>query len=169
MNAATRPLKASRSTKSPSSFESGRARTSFQSSELSRSSSEVFAAAADHPVQVTRRDGESLVLMSASADAARSSLLELAAQLVAVSTSTEGTLAARMGDRFPWMLALNPADQEACANEILAAARASFATHEPHLAIAELTSWRETATAIAAGLGRESVEWLDHSDAVVRP
>ncbi|MGO4247989.1 hypothetical protein AB4Y87_12310 [Paenarthrobacter sp. RAF54_2] len=50
--------------------------------------------------------------MSESADAARISLLELAAQLVAVSTSTEGTLAARMSDRFPWMLALSPADRE---------------------------------------------------------
>jgi hypothetical protein len=107
--------------------------------------------------------------MSESADAARRSLLELAAQLVAVSTSTEGTLGARMSDRFPWMLALNPADQNVCANEILAAARASFATNQPHLAIAELTSWRETATAIAAGLGKEPVKWLESAEAVERP
>jgi hypothetical protein len=144
-------------------------RTTFQSSELSRASADVFAAAADHPVQVTRRDGESLVLMSESADKARDALLELAAQLVAVSTSTDGTLASRMSDRFPWMLALSPADQEACANAVLAAARASFATQQPHLAIAELTSWRETATAIAAGLGKEPVEWLDEAEAVERP
>lgn len=145
------------------------ARTSFQSSELSRSSAEVFAAAADHPVHVTRRDGESLVLMSESADAARRSLLELAAQLVAVSTSAEGTLAARMSDRFPWMLALSPADQETCAADVLAAARASFATNQPHLAIAELTSWRETATAIAAGLGNQPTDWLVDTDAIERP
>ncbi|XAS71295.1 hypothetical protein VUN82_19735 [Micrococcaceae bacterium Sec5.1] len=103
--------------------------------------------------------------MSESADAARTSLLELAAQLVAVSTSTEGTLGARMSDRFPWMLALSPADREVCADDVLAAARASFATNQPHLAIAELTSWRETATAIAAGLGKEPLEWLDDSEA----
>ncbi|MFF1830324.1 prevent-host-death protein [Paenarthrobacter sp. NPDC058040] len=144
-------------------------RTTFQSSELSRSSAEVFAAAADHPVRVTRRDGEALVLMSESADRARSSLLELAAQLVAVSTSTEGTLAGRMSDRFPWMLALSHADQETCASEVLAAARASFATNQPHLAIAELTAWRESATAIAAGLGREPIEWLEESEPVERP
>lgn len=144
-------------------------KTTFKSSELSRSPLDVFAAAADHPVHVTRRDGESLVLMSESADKARDALLELAAQLVAVSTSTEGTLASRMSDRFPWMLALSPADQEACANAVLAAARASFATHQPHLAVAELTSWRETATAIAAGLGKESVEWLDEAEPVERP
>ncbi|WP_285245753.1 prevent-host-death protein [Pseudarthrobacter sp. fls2-241-R2A-127] len=144
-------------------------KTTFKSSDLSRAPLDVFAAAADHPVQVTRRDGESLVLMSESADKARDALLELAAQLVAVSTSTEGTLASRMSDRFPWMLALSPADQEACANAVLAAARASFATHQPHLAVAELTSWRETATAIAAGLGKESIEWLDEAEAVERP
>jgi len=144
-------------------------RTTFQSSELSRASADVFAAAADHPVRVTRRDGEALVLMSESADQARASLLELAAQLVAVSTSTEGSLASRMSDRYPWMLALSPVDQEVCAGDVLKAARASFATNQPHLAIAELTSWRETATAIAAGLGQEPVEWLDDSETVERP
>jgi hypothetical protein len=111
-------------------------RTTFQSSELSRASAEAFAAAADHPIQITRRDGEHLVLMSESADRARASLLELAAQLIAVTTSTEGTLANRMSDRFPWMLALSQLDRETCASEIVAAARASFATNQPHLAIA---------------------------------
>lgn len=144
-------------------------RTTFQSSELSRASAEVFAAATDHPVEVTRRDGESLVLMSESADRARTALLELAAQLVAVSTNTDGTLVTRMIDRFPWMLALSTADQQTCANDILTAARASFATNQPHLAIAELTVWRETATAVAAGLGREPVEWLDDTLVVERP
>jgi hypothetical protein len=147
-----------------------KSRTTFQSSELSRASAEVFAAAADHPVRITRRDGESLVLMSQSADQARASLLQLAAQLVAVTTSTEGTLAVRMSDRFPWMLALSPADRDACADAVLAAARASFATNQPHRAFAELTAWRETATAMAAGLGEKSVEWLDNpSEAAVRP
>lgn len=144
-------------------------RTTFQSSELSRASAEAFAAAADHPVQITRRDGESLVLMSESTDRARASLLELAAQLIAVTTSTEGTLATRMSDRFPWMLALSEADREACSADIVAAARASFATSQPHLAVAELAAWRETATAIAAGLGKEAIEWLDDRETVERP
>ncbi|MGO1456860.1 MAG: prevent-host-death protein, partial [Corynebacterium casei] len=39
--------------------------------------------------------------------------------------------------------------------------RASFATEQPHLAISELTSWKETATAVAAGLGSADLEWLD--------
>lgn len=144
-------------------------RTIFQSSELSRGSAEVFAAAIDHPVEITRRDGESLVLMSGSADRARTALLELAAQLVGVSTSTEGNLVSRMTDRYPWMLALSRADQKACVTDVLTSARASFATNQPHLAIAELTSWRETATAIAAGLGEAPVEWLDDPEKVERP
>lgn len=74
-----------------------------------------------------------------------------------------------MSDGFPWMLALSPANQDSCATSVLAAAPASFATGQPHLAIAELTSWRETATAIAAGLGKEPVEWLDEAEAVERP
>ena len=41
------------------------------------------------------------------------------------------------------------------------AARASLTTGQPHLAIAEPTSWRETAAAITAGLGSEPVERLD--------
>ena len=85
----------------------------FHSSELSHAAGDVFPAASDHPVQITRPDGESLVLMSESTDRAREALLELAAQLVAVSPSTDGTLTGRMSDRFPWMLALSPADQEA--------------------------------------------------------
>lgn len=45
-------------------------RTTFQSSRLSPASADVFAAA-EHPVHVTPRDGESLVLMSESADRRR--------------------------------------------------------------------------------------------------
>lgn len=144
-------------------------RTTFQSSELSRASGEAFAAAADHPIEVTRRDGEPLVLMSEREDRARKDLLNLAAQLIAVTTETEGTLADRMSDHFPWMLALTPTDQETCSRDLIRAARASFSTGQPHLAIAELNAWRETATAIAAGLGQTPVEWLDEGEPVERP
>lgn len=143
--------------------------TVFQSSDLSRSSAEVFAAATEHPVEVTRRDGESLVLMTQREDQARTSLLELAAQLIAIATDTRGTLAERMSGHFDWMLALSPADRDACAQAILAAARASFATNQAHLALAELTAWRETAVAIAAGLGHTPVTWLAVDEPVARP
>ena len=144
-------------------------RTVFQSSELSRSSGTVCAAADDHPVEVTRRDGEPLVLMSGRENRSRDALLELAGQLIAVTTETEGTLTERMTNYFPWMLALSPEGQETCSKELIRAARASFATGQAHLAIAELTAWKETATALAAGLGGTSVTWLDESIPVERP
>lgn len=58
-------------------------------------------------------------------------------------------------------LALSPKDRGTCAQDLVDAARASFSTGQPHLALAELTSWRETAAALAAGLGRADLEWLD--------
>lgn len=74
-----------------------------------------------------------------------------------------------MAQLFPWMLALSPAGQAECAKSVLDAARASFSTGQAHLAVAELTSWRETATAIAAGLGSRPVESLDRAEPVERP
>ena len=144
--------------------------TTRRSSDLSKHSADVFAEAEDHTVQITRRDGEPLVLMSQREADARSLLLQFAADLIAVTLDDEGTLASRMADRFPWMLALSEADRDLCAQDLVEAARASFSTGQPHLAIAELTSWRETATAIAAGLGTaQSVEWLDEAEPVERP
>lgn len=39
-----------------------------------------------------------------------------------------------------------------------------FEAQRPHLAVTQLTSWRETATAIAAGLGSQPIEWLGEDD-----
>lgn len=144
-------------------------RATYKSSELSRASADVFAAASDHPVTVTRRDGEALVLMSEREDRARNELLQLAGQLIGVATTNDGNLTRFMSDHFPWMLALSPADQEECARDVLNAARASFSAGQSHLAMAMLTSWRETAEAIAAGLGQTPVEWLESDDPVQRP
>lgn len=135
-----------------------------RSSDLSKHPAEVFAEAEDHPVTVTRRDGESLVLMSQREADARAELLHIAATLISV-TLEDGPLTERMASRYPWMYALSAQDREQCAHDIIDAARASFSTQQPHLAIAQLTSWRETATAIAAGLGAQPVEWLDMEDA----
>lgn len=143
--------------------------TTRRSSDLSKHSADVFSEAEDHAVQITRRDGEPLVLMSQREADARASLLQFAADLITVTLDDKGTLAARMADRFPWMLALSAADQTTCAQHLVDAARASFSTGQPHLAIAELTSWRETATAIAAGLSARTVEWLDNAEPVERP
>lgn len=134
-----------------------------RSSDLSKHSAEVFAEAEDHPVTVTRRDGESLVLMSQREADARAKLLDIAATLITV-TLKDGPLTERMASLYPWMYALSAEDRDICARDLIDAARASFSTHQPHLAIAKLTSWRETATAIAAGLGSQPVEWLDDDD-----
>ena len=141
----------------------------FQSSELSRNSLRVFNAAEQSPVQITRRDGEDFVLMTEREADARRQLLELAAGLIAVTTDDRGTLAERMANMFPWMLALTPDGQAQCADDLVKAARASFATQQAHLAIAELTAWRETALALAAGLGQTPVDWLESLDVVARP
>ena len=143
--------------------------TQFQSSELSRNSLRVFSAAEQAPVLVTRRDGEDLVLMTERESDARRELLNLAAQLIAVTTDDRGSLAERMANIFGWMHALTPEGQAKCAISLVNAARASFATEQAHLAIAELTAWRETALALAAGLGQEPVEWLEYSETVARP
>ncbi len=146
-----------------------RANHTYASSEVSRNPAAVFDAAEQNPIRVTRRDGADLVLMSQREADARDSLLELAAQLIPATTDDTGTLAERLADRLPWMLALSPAEQEQCSTELVAAARASFATSQAHLAVTTLISWRETATALAAGLGAESVEWLNESELVERP
>lgn len=143
--------------------------TTRRSSDLSKHSADVFAEAEDHTVQITRRDGEPLVLMSQREADARDALLQFAADLITVTLDDEGTLASRMADRFQWMLALSLGDQAQCAQDLVNAARASFATGQSHLAIAELTSWRETATAIAAGLVVHPVEWLEGPERVERP
>ncbi|MFN6549544.1 prevent-host-death protein [Mycolicibacterium septicum] len=138
--------------------------TTRRSSDLSKHSAEVFAEAEDHPVTVTRRDGEDLVLMSQREADSRNRMLQFAAQLIGAAVSDDGPLADRMSRAFPWMLALSPADRATCAQDLVDAARASFSTDQPHRVLAELTSWRETATAIAAGLGQADLDWLDDDD-----
>lgn len=145
-------------------------RQRFQSSELSRNSAAVFAAAERGPVEVTRRDGESLVLMSATESRAREKLFEIASQMVAVATDEQGTLVDRMADRFPWMYALNTTDRDTCARDLVRAARAAFTTRQAHLAVAEVSAWRSTAEAVAAGLRNGPLEWLeDEAAPVERP
>jgi PHD/YefM family antitoxin component YafN of YafNO toxin-antitoxin module len=141
----------------------------FQSSDLNRNPTKVFDAAEHNPILVTRRDGEDLVLMSEREATARRKLVELAAELIAVTTDDRGTLVERMSDRFPWMMALKVEDRARCAKDLVDAARASFATQQAHLAIAELTAWRETSSAVAEGLSLNSIDWLDEPGPVSSP
>lgn len=141
----------------------------FLSSELSRNSAQVFSAAEIKPVLVTRRDGENLVLMTEREANAQRELFEFAAQLIAVTTSSDGNLENRMADLFPWMHALDANDKSTCTREIINAARASFSTGKAHLAISELNSWKETATAIAEGLDKAPVDWLEKPTLATKP
>jgi hypothetical protein len=61
------------------------ARRVIQSSELSRHSADVFAKAEEGAIEVTRRDGEPLVLLTKREDDERDLALEIASQLIAVS------------------------------------------------------------------------------------
>jgi hypothetical protein len=141
----------------------------FQSSELNRNSTSVFAAAEKAPVLVTRRDGEDLVLMSVRESNLRATLFDFAAQLIAVTLDDRGTLVERMSDRFPWILALKVSDRETCATSLIESARASFATKQPLRIITELQAWQETAEAVAAGLQPANLDLLESPELVKRP
>lgn len=145
-------------------------RREYQSSELSRNSKDVLDAAESAPVGISRRDGQPLVLMSREEADAKDALLAFAAQLIAASLDEKkGSIGDRLADRFDWMLAFSSDMRDACANAIIDAARASFSTGQAHLAIAEMASWKSTAAAIVAGLGGQSVEWLEEPVKVERP
>jgi len=73
-----------------------------------------------------------------------------------------------MIEPFPWMVALDAVDRATCAIDLLRSARGSSAANEERPAVAEILAWRETATAIAAGLSRTDVDWIDN-EAVSRP
>lgn len=93
----------------------------------------------------------------------------LSTALIAVAIDERGSLAERMANAYPWMLALGQADRERCARDLVDAARASFATGQAHPIKAALTSWRETASALAAGMRNSPVDWLDDEIFVTRP
>lgn len=135
----------------------------FRSSDLSHDATSIYRAAEQAPVLVTRRDAEDLVLMSERENTARRLLLEFAAQIIAVTTDDQGSLSHRMSNIFPWMLALSPEGREKCAIALVEAARASFATGQLHLALAEKTAWEETAINMAAGFGQAPADWLDET------
>ncbi|MDY6051385.1 MAG: hypothetical protein SPI83_03120 [Rothia sp. (in: high G+C Gram-positive bacteria)] len=61
---------------------------------------------------------------------------------------------------FPWMLALDAGDRELCAHELIDTARAAFATNQPKTLLVGVTSWFESATALAAGLDQVEAELL---------
>ena len=141
----------------------------FQSSDLSRNSAKVFAVAENTAVLITRRDGEDLVLMPERDSRDRRDFFEFSALTMSALFDDRGTLVERMIDRFPWIGVFTPEGQEECVNALIDAARTAFATNSPRVAMMTLIPWRETAFAIAEGLGDEPVDGLDESEIVPNP
>ena len=142
-----------------------------QSSELSRNSREVFEAADQGPVLITRRDGDALVLTKASqADYDRKGL-ELAAALVAVSLAPNDVpFVERLRQPFPWLALLSSHDQEAFAQEVISIARACASVSRFDRLLLTLHAWKATAEEVAAGYTPdEELDWLESTEAVADP
>lgn len=142
-----------------------------QSSELSRHSRDVFEAADEGPVLITRRDGESLVLTKASqADADRSGL-ELAAHVVAVSLSTnDRPFVERLRDPFPWVALLSAEDQDSFASEVVDVARACATLSRFERLLISVSAWKDTAEKLASSLAADAdLQWFDDDIIVLDP
>jgi hypothetical protein len=134
-----------------------------QSSALSRNSAEVFQAADRGAVEITRRDGETLVLMRKSEVERQSTVLRMAADLIAASLGPESEpFASRLQDRFPWMRFLNGPEQEMFAKEIVQSARGCAAVRDFGPFMVDLQEWYATAQAKAAGFTPDDeLDWYD--------
>lgn len=133
-----------------------------QSSELSRNSAAVFAAADDGPVHITRRDGADLVLALASDVDSERRAVQVASDLVLASLADSGEpLGTRLRQQFPWVEFLSSRDRERFATEIVDVTRACAALGQFQRLLVTFEAWRSTATAIAAGYtSDEDLEWL---------
>ena len=136
--------------------------------DLIRHTEEVLRDAAQNPVKLLREDREPLVLMSEHELEARDALLELAGQIVTAALESV-SLEEALPRFYPWMSALSPSGRERCTEELVDAARAAIRTRKPSRALGVLTAWRESAEALAAGLGEDPVEWLEEPLPVDRP
>jgi hypothetical protein len=140
-----------------------------RSSELSRNSAEVFRAAEHGAVEITRRDGESLMLTRKSEADRQYEALEMAADLIAASLGRETKpFPERLQERFPWMHFLDDEERRQFADEVVEVARACSAVRDFGPLLVCLHEWHATARAIAAGYTRdEDLQW--HEDPIEAP
>jgi hypothetical protein len=137
-------------------------RRSVQSSDLSRHAKDVFAAAEQEPLEVTRRDGAPLVLTTKERSDDDEAVLDIAAQLIAAVTVNESLpLHDRLAIPYPWLKLLSRADQQRFATEIVEVARGSFSLRQPRRLLLEMQAWRNSAEAIAAGWDTSEPDLLD--------
>lgn len=147
-----------------------RTRRSVQSSDLSRHAKDVFAAAEQEPLEVTRRDGKPLVLTTKERSDDDEAVLDIAAQLIAaVTINEELPLPDRLAIPYPWLKLLSRADQQRFAREIVEVARGSFSLRQPRRLLLEMQAWRNSAEAIAAGWETTEPVMLDAPSAVEKP
>lgn len=141
------------------------------SSDLSRNPGQVFRAADEGPVTITRRDGEPLTLLPSRTVEREHEALRLASQLVAASLAPGGqSFTERLRDPFPWLGFLPPAQREAFASEIVEVARACASISSFDRLFIVLAEWRATAEAMAAGYTHDDeLDWLDEPAAVEDP
>lgn len=134
-----------------------------QSSALSRNSAEVFQAADQGAVEITRRDGETLVLTRKSEVERQSTVLRMAADLIAASLGPESEpFVNRLQDRFPWMRFLSGQEREMFAMEIVQSARGCAAVQDFGPFLVDLHEWYTTAQAKAAGFTPDdNLDWYD--------
>lgn len=133
------------------------------SSDLSRHSADVLRAAEEGPVEITRRDGESLVLTRKSDHERQFTVLNLAADLIAASLGPDDVpFVERLQSRLPWMAFLSDGGRTEFARSIVATARACAAVRDFGPFLVELHEWHATAEAMAAGYTRvEDIGWYD--------
>lgn len=141
------------------------------SSDLSRNPGQVFRAADEGPVTITRRDGEPLTLLPSRTVEREHEALRLASQLVAASLAPGGqSFTERLRDPFPWLGFLPPAQREAFAAEIVEVARACASISSFDRLFIVLAEWKATAEATAAGYTHDDeLDWLDEPAAVEDP
>jgi hypothetical protein len=142
-----------------------------RSSELSRNSASVFEAADAGPVEITRRDGESLVLSRASDARRQEEGVGVAASLLAALLPTHDLRTDGLEIPFPWVHFLSADDREAFALELVNVTRACAAVGRFDELILTLASWQSTARALADGLTADPADlgWLDEPIPVSDP
>lgn len=141
------------------------------SSDLSRNPAQVFRAAEEGPVTITRRDGEPLTLLRSSTVEREHEALRLAASLVAASlASEETTFAERLVGPFPWLGFLPSHQREQFASEIVDVSRACASISSFDRLFIVLSEWKATAEAVASDYTPDTeLDWLDDSETVDDP
>ena len=146
-------------------------RRTASSSDLSRNPAQVFRAADDGPVTITRRDGEPLTLLRSSTVEREHEALGLAASLVAASLAPgRSSFAERRIVPFPWLGFLPVEQREHFASEIVEVARACASISNFDRLFAVLAEWKATAETIALGYTPDGeLDWLDAAEPVNDP